>query len=68
MAAVSIKNLELYTALTGSKAIRDEGSFVIFTADAMSAQVVQEHKGTLIKIIENYGLTICTEVDCYYDL
>ena len=62
------KNLELYTALAGTRAVRDEGGFVIFAPDAMSRKVILDHKGTLMKCIRKYGQTIIEEVRCYCDL
>ncbi|SHK56379.1 zinc ribbon domain-containing protein [Paramaledivibacter caminithermalis] len=61
-------NLELYTALTGSKAIRDEGSFIVFAFYAMSADIILKHKDLLIEFIRKYGQTIITEVGYLYDL
>lgn len=62
------KDLELYTALAGSRAIRDEGSFVIFAADAMSADVIIKSRDLIAKCIRKYGKTIITGVGCWYDL
>jgi hypothetical protein len=56
-------NLELYTALAGSKAIRDEGSFIVFAADTMSADVISKHKDLLMKCVSMYGKTTVTNVE-----
>ena len=60
------RDLELYTALDGSKAIRDEGSFIVFAANAMSADIILNHQNLLMECIKEYGQTIITNVGCYY--
>ncbi|WP_438335174.1 hypothetical protein ACIR03_01545 [Clostridium cochlearium] len=49
------RDLELYTALDGSKAIRDEGSFIIFAANAMSSNIILSHQNLLMECIKEYG-------------
>lgn len=62
------KNLELYTALNLTKAIRDEGSFIIFVPDDINEKIILENKETLIKCIRKYGQTLITNVRCLRDL
>lgn len=57
-------NLELYSALVGTRAIRDEGSFVIFAHDNMSRNVILNHKELIKSSIKKYGQTIIKDVRC----
>lgn len=62
------KDLELYSALSLTKAIRDDGSFIIFVPDDMTETIILEHEETLIKCIKKYGQTLITNVRCLHDL
>ena len=57
------QNQGAYSSLSGTKAIRDDDSLIVFTADSAQKQEIEKHEDLLKTCIKEYGFAEINQLE-----